>query len=190
MKQAGQLELQSKIDHARALLEKKQFDAALDAYLKLLEEGCRFAAAPKIAWIYQYRPNNDIEKAIEYYKIGSDENSAFSQHALGGLYYRRGDIENAIHYYKLSAQNGSVHCSYILYRLFTKKGEIQTARNYFLQAASQRDPLAIRDLSFEHMRGRHGSLNIFRGIGMYFENLPRLLRFAFEKSGPAILEGR
>jgi TPR repeat protein len=171
------MEDSKEIDDAHALLQSGKLEEALSAFLTLKERGHR-GVSTSIGWIYDNLPNRNRDKAIEYYRLGSDEGDPYAQHALGGIYRSRNELDEAIRYYKLAAANGRPECLFLVARLAELKGDASQAEEYLSRAVEVGDPFAVRNRAFDYMTGKHGVRNIPRGLFLYVRNVPKLLRAA------------
>jgi tetratricopeptide (TPR) repeat protein len=169
-----------RIEHARQLLERKDFNAALDAYLALKQDGYK-GVDYTIGWIYNNLPIRDLQKSIEYQKIASGEGNALAQHALGGLYFEIGDLISSVESYKLAADNGRDECLFLAHHVYRKLKDTYNSDLYLSKAVKNGDPFAIRNFSFDCMLGKKGLAKIPVGIITYIKNVPRLIRAARTK---------
>ena len=181
MKSEANAETRARIDEAHRLMARGDLAEALSLFLKLFDEGYEFVA-PSIGWIYDQPPRRDTNNALKFYKIGAELGDAYAQHGLGGLYYLSGNIPNAIIQYKGAIENGNRECLYLLYKLLNESGKNAEARTYLQRAAHAKDPFAIRDLSFEYLKGNHGYINVIKGVYLYLGNVRRLLKARLERA--------
>ena len=117
----------------------------------------------------------DVNKAIDYFQLSSDQNYSKAQLKLGNIYfhgeYVKCDIEKAIHYYRLAANQSNPKAQLILGFIYYEgkyvKFDISTAIHYFSLASSQNNSKAQFILGTIYEEGLYVMQNLNKAIYYY-----------------------
>lgn len=80
---------------------------------KLYEKAANMGNSTAMCYLAIVNENNDIPKALYYYKLAIENGNKLALHRCGLFYYKRGEYNKAYVYWKLAKQNNN--SEYLIY---------------------------------------------------------------------------
>lgn len=170
-------ELNALQQRAYAALIRKDYAEAEQLY-RTLYEHVPENAAPYLGFILadDTYPGHDRLRAESFLLLAAENDNVWAQYELGILLEKTSRLDEALAWYVRGSDLGDGDCSFSAYLLLRSIGRLSESNNYLQRAIQQDFAPARQRYAISMMKGEFGPMSIIKGLGLYFRNIPSLVR--------------
>lgn len=141
------------LTRAFAAMESEDYTQARELLERAAGNGAH-AGSLHLGWLCEQGLGGavDIDRALQLYELGRDQDRCLGSYYLGSLLMKRGQKEEARALYEEAANLGHASAAYWAYALNVDAGNKPMARQFLVRGAQLGHAFAQRDLARQEMR--------------------------------------